>query len=433
MDLAIAIGGGVLFFLLILASIALHEVGHMVPAKLFGVRVPQYFVGFGPTLWSTKRGETEYGIKWIPLGGYVRLLGMYPGRQDIKPFRGTLGSRIQRLADGAREAEWADIRPEDDGRLFYQKKTWQKLIVMAGGPMMNILLAFFIFWGIAGIHGNYRPQTTVAVVQTCVIRADATDRTCPPGEPKNPTPAYAAGLKVGDKVVSFNGVEIRSWPQLGELIRANGDREARIVVQRTGQRVDLVPVHTLITGVADKWDPGKRIPAGWLGVSPQYALVKGGPVEVVGDMWDMSAASMVALAQFPVKVYNVAADMIQGKPRDVYGPMSIIGASVTAGDVAKSNLAVEDKLVLFATLLGAVNLFVALFNFVPLLPLDGGHIAGAFYEGARRGLARLLRRPDPGVVDTAKMLPVAYGVGAFILLSGAVLIIADIVSPLRLF
>lgn len=428
----VTIAFGVLFFALIMASIALHEVGHMVPAKLFGVRVPQYFVGFGPTMWSKRVGETEYGFKWIPLGGFVRLLGMYP---PAKSREGTRPSRLQDLAESARSYEWRQITPQDvdEGRLFYQKTVWQKLIVMAGGPMMNVLLAFLIFWGVTGLYGQPRPQLEVAYVQTCIIREDASERTCPATNPANPSPAYQAGLLAGDKILTFNGEKMDNWDEFSTAIRANLDREARITVERGGQAVALPPVRTVIDGVADKWDPSKRIEAGWLGVSPVRELVKGGPIETLGDMWTMSIQSGVALVQFPVKVFNVAWDLITGKPRDIYGPMSIVGASVTAGEVVSSDqLDAASKVALFASLLGAVNLFVALFNFVPLLPLDGGHIAGAIFEALRRWFAKLFKRPDPGPVDTAKMLPVAYFVGGFILLCGVVLIVADVISPIKL-
>ena len=417
----------VLFFACILVSIALHEIGHMVPAKAFGIRVPKYFVGFGPTIWSTVRGETEYGVKWIPLGGYVRLMGMYPparpGRRD---------TRLARFADSARAYEWSEVTPDDvaNDRLFYQKKTWQKLIVMAGGPAMNLLIAFVLFWSILGLHGSWQPQPVVAEIQSCIIRENQPTAQCLVPD----TPAAKSGIRAGDTIVEFNGVAITSYEQLVELIRANLDGEARLVVERDGVRTPLTPVHTVVTGVPDDLDPSKRIPAGWFGITPTSVLVKGGPAEVVGQMWKLTEQSVVAIAQFPVKVYNVAADLVQGKPRDIYGPLSILGASRAAGEVAAStSIDVTDKLVLFGSLLAAVNLFLALFNFVPLPPLDGGHIAGALWEALRRAGARVFGRKDPGPFDTATLLPVAYVVGGFLLLSGAVLILADIISPMQLF
>lgn len=434
MDMLIFIGGALGFFALIMASIALHEVGHMVPAKLFGVKVTEYFVGFGKSLWSFRRGETRYGIKAIPLGGYVKLIGMYPPEKTTGKVRasGTSANPLASLIDAGREAEWADIDPADDGRFFYQKKTWQKLIVMIGGPMMNLILAFLILWAVFGIHGINQPQPVVGSVSRCIVPADRPDDTCKTGDPV--TPAVVAGLQQGDRIVAFNGVQISDWNQLQDLIRGNRDQRAAIVVERAGQLVPLIPVNTVINGVQSDWDPGKRVEAGFLGFTPSSQMVHAGPGMVVKQMADMTRTSAVVLAQFPVKVWHTAVDMVTGKPRDVNGPMSIVGASRAAGEIsATQQLTAGDKVATFMALLGNVNLFVAIFNFVPLLPLDGGHILGAIIEGIRRGLARLFRRPDPGHLDTAKMLPVAYAVFVFIALSGAVLILADIFNPVKLF
>ncbi|MDO5533077.1 MAG: M50 family metallopeptidase [Propionibacteriaceae bacterium] len=428
MELFWTIVFGLLFFALLMASVALHEIGHLLPAKLFGVRVPQYFVGFGRTLWSTRRGETEYGIKLFPLGGFVRLLGMYP---PARP--GARQTWLQRFADDARSYEWDDITPTDvsAGRLFFQKRTHQKLIIMAGGITMNLLLAFLLFWGVSALHGNWREQPVVRGIQQCIIAEQRDDTTCRPTD--EPTPAAAAGLVAGDRIVSFNGTPIVDYPQLTGLIRANLDRPATLVVERDGARVTLPTVPTRIAGVRDTLDPAKVVPAGWLGVLPTVEKVHGGPVSVLKDMGTMTVQSVVALVQFPVKVWHVVVGMVTGQPRDVYGPISIVGASALAGEAAVQEAPIADRAALFASLLGSINLFLALFNLVPLPPLDGGHIMGALWEWVRRTAARLTGRPDPGPVDTAKMVPVAYAVGGFLLLCGIVLIVADIVSPVKIF
>ncbi len=429
METLTVVGFGIAFFALIMVSVALHEIGHMLPAKRFGVRVPRYFVGFGPTMWSTKRGETEYGIKWFPLGGFVQLLGMYPPRPDGKRRR----TRLAEFADAARDAEWEDISPTDveNERLFYQKKTWQKLVVMAGGPVMNLLIAFFLLLGVTAGYGVLRPQTTIAYVQSCII-TDASRTQCTSADPKSP--AALAGLQVGDKVVSFNGTQITSYDQLSGLIRANLAGEARIIVERNGAQVELAPVHTVVNSVPGTLDPSARVQAGWLGVSPERALVRGGPLTVLSDMWTMTEQSAVALVQFPMKVWHVVVDMVTGQPRSPYDPISIVGASTVAGQVvASGEVTWPDKVATFLSLLASVNLFLALFNFVPLPPLDGGHIAGALYEWVRRKGAKVFGRRDPGFFDTARLLPVAYAVGGLLLISGVALILADIISPLQLF
>ena len=428
MNTLVLIGLALLFFALIMVSIALHEIGHLVPAKIFGVKVTQYFVGFGRTIWSRKRGETEYGFKLFPLGGYVRLVGMYPPEKQSDKPKGCL----TRLADRARSYEYEEITPADDGRLFHQKPVWQKVIVMLGGPAMNLLLAFLIFLGINLFHGTWQLTLNVTVVNDCVIPAGRTPATCQDGDPQ--TPAKQAGVMVGDKVVAFNGHRVSTWDELTDLIRANRDGAATLTVERDGRTMELPTVNTIIQSVPDRLDPTSRVEAGFLGVSPSRELVRGGVIETAGQMWNITRMSLVALASFPVRVWNVGVGLATGAERDINSPISVVGASRVAGEIAVADsVPIQDRVASWLSLLGSVNLFVALLNLVPLLPLDGGHIAGALYEALRRGLARLRGKSDPGPVDTAKMLPVAYLVGGFLLIGGVVLILADIISPIKLF
>ena len=426
MTVVVGVFFAILFFALIMASIALHEVGHLIPAKIFGVRVPKYFIGFGKTLWSRKFGETEYGVKAIPLGGFVQLLGMYP------PARTGTKSWIGRVADDARSGEYDLITETDNGRLFHQKPVWQRIIVMLGGISMNIFLAFLIFLSINVFHGTYQETLEVDRVNDCIIPADRTPQECEVSDP--PTPAAAAGTQEGDLLMSFNGVELTSWEQMGDLIRDNGAGEARVVVERDGQRVDLRPTNTIVTSLVDRLDPTKTVEAGFFGVAPTRDLVRGGAGATVEQMWKMTRMSVIAIAEFPVRIYNVAADMITGQPRELNSPISIIGASRVAGELSVAEqFSPGERVASWMSLLGSVNLFVGLLNVVPLVPLDGGHVAGAIYEWIRRGFNKLRGRPDPGAVDTARMFPVVYLVGGFLLLGGVILIIADIVTPISLF
>ncbi|MDF9717774.1 site-2 protease family protein [Nocardioides sp. ChNu-153] len=437
--------GVVVFVVAILVSIGLHELGHMVPAKAFGAKVTQYFIGFGPTVWSKQVGETEYGVKAIPLGGYVKIVGMLPpggdehadqvgvdpdGRPVYRVRKSNTGMFTQLVSD-ARAAEWETIGPEDADRLFYKLTWWKKVVVMAAGPSVNILIAFGIFAGLFATYGNVedvRTTTTVQAVSPCVVPADETGRVCETGDPD--TPAEAAGLQQGDEIVGFNGAEVTDWQQLQTLIRGNSDGAAAIDVVRDGQRMTLT-TNTLVTPRPTADDPEVTEPVGFLGITPRTELATGGVLYTLEEMGGMAVRTVRALGELPVKVYGVARAIVGLQERDPESPVSIVGGGRIAGETtALEDFPVTEKVVFLLLLIAGFNFFIGMFNFIPLLPLDGGHIAGALYEALRRGFARLRRRPDPGHVDVAKLLPVAYVVGSAILVMGVVLIVGDLVVPL---
>jgi membrane-associated protease RseP (regulator of RpoE activity) len=439
--------GVVAFVVAILASIGLHELGHMIPAKRFGGKVTQYFIGFGPTLWSRRKGETEYGIKGIPLGGYVKIVGMLPpdkehagkvqydadGNRVVSVRKSNTGLFAQLVSD-ARAAEWETITAADEHRLFYRMPWWKKVVVMAGGPTVNLLIAFVIFAGLFATYGNPSDQiahTKVDQVSACVIPATRTHDVCQKGDPVSP--AAQAGLQAGDRFVSFNGTPVTSWTTMQNLIRANENGAATIVVERDGQQLAL-HTNTLVTPrPTDMSDPSKLTPVGFLGVTPVVTYQHGGAVYTVQQMGGLAKQSAAALATLPVKVWGVAEAIAGVKSRDPNGPVSVVGGGRLAGETASSHdFPLTDKLVSLLGLVAGFNFFIGLFNFVPLLPLDGGHIAGALWEAARRGIARIRRRPDPGYVDVAKLLPVAYVVASFLLVMGVVLIVGDLVVPVPL-
>lgn len=379
---------GVIVFLLgVVLSIALHEVGHMWPAKKFGVKVTQFFVGFGNTVWSTKRGETEYGFKAIPLGGYVKMVGMLPPEREERDHDGHLIVRksdtglLTQMASDARAAEYEDVDPADEDRLFYRRPWWQKVIVMAGGPTVNLIIATLLFSISFMAFGVPTPSTTVAQVSDCAIADAEAGRACTDEDPV--TPARQAGLQPGDVLTTFNGESIDDWSEVTTLIRANGDNEATIGYERDGV-ADQVVVNTSVLARVSVDDPSRVENVGFLGVSPEFVTERQGPVYVVDEMGTMIGATFNALIRLPVRMVGVVKAAVGGE-READGPISVVGASRVAGElVTLDDPTWGQRTQRLIGLLASLNLFLWMFNLIPLLPLDGGHIAGALWEELRR-------------------------------------------------
>lgn len=430
--------GVVVFVIGLLVAIGLHEVGHMVPAKRFGVRVTQYMIGFGPTAWSRKVGDTEYGIKWIPLGGYIRMIGMFPPSKDGRLREGSTGP-FRSMMDEARAVSLREVGPGDEDRVFYRKKWWQKVIVMTGGPFMNFVQAFVLFAIVLMGFGVATLTTTVSSVPECVLTvAEAQSRTNPTtGEPEClPTdpasPAAEAGLRPGDKIVSVAGVAATDWEAVSSTIRAHGDETVDIVVNRDGQQLTLNAA--LITSERPSLDdPDTLVPVGYLGISPSEELVQQPISAVPAQMWDFTKNTAIAIVSIPQRMVGVWEAAFGGGEREIDGPIGIVGAGRIGGEfVASDSFETQEKVASMLALLASLNMALGIFNLLPLLPLDGGHIAGALYEAARRGVARLRHRPDPGYFDVAKLLPVAYAVAIIVIGMSALLLYADIVNPVKL-
>ncbi|KRB76063.1 zinc metalloprotease [Nocardioides sp. Root190] len=441
--------GVLIFTVALVASVGLHELGHMIPAKKFGGKVTQYFIGFGPTVWSKQVGETEYGLKAIPLGGYVKIVGMLPpgaeqlakvevdaaGNEVLRVRKSDTGLFTQLISD-ARAAEWDTIRPEDSDRLFYKLAWWKQAIVMFGGPLVNIVIAFVIFTGVfatVGNAGDPTVETTIGEVHACVVPADEGNRVCTAEELENaPTPAFEAGIEVGDRVVSFNGTEITSWEQMQSLVRKNGSGTADVVVERDGE---LVPIQTSTT-VTPRFleaDDEKPTEVGFLGVSPRSHATTGGVLYTIGQMGHMTVDVAKALVTLPQKVWGVAKAIVGIGERDPMGPVSVVGGGRLAGEVASHDeISTTDKAVSLLMLIAGFNFFIGMLNLVPLVPLDGGRIATALWQGIRSGWARLRKLPDPGYVDGARLLPLTYVVALSLIVMGVVLIIGDLVVPVHL-
>ncbi|HEY3009885.1 MAG TPA: site-2 protease family protein [Micromonosporaceae bacterium] len=408
--------GVVLFALAILISVCLHEAGHMATAKAFGMKVTRYFVGFGPTLWSIRRGETEYGIKGVPLGGFVKIVGMTP--QDD------------------------DVAPEDERRAMWRFPVWKRTIVMSAGSVTHFALAFIALWFAAIFMGLPNPaypttqaevnrQPAVIKVATCVI-ADATRDACAASDPASPS--SLAGLKDGDRITRVGGTPVNNYGELVNAIRST--RPGPVVIEYVRNSVSASATLNLISVQRPPLDnrDGPLGPVSAMGVMPKIdipASVKYGPSEAFGASADftgtMFTGTVEAMKKFPEKVPKLWT-AINGGQRDPQTPISVVGASRLGGEAVANN-AWEAFVFLFITL----NFFVGVFNLLPLLPLDGGHIAIAWFERARSWVYARLGRADPGRVDYFKLMPVTYAVilifGAFTLLT----VTADVVNPITLF
>ncbi|MER7926559.1 MULTISPECIES: site-2 protease family protein [unclassified Streptomyces] len=425
--------GIVVFAVGLLVSIAWHELGHLSTAKLFGIRVPQYMVGFGPTIWSKRKGDTEYGFKAIPFGGYIRMIGMFPPGPDGK-IESRSTSPWRSMIEDARSAAFEELEPGDESRLFYTRKPWKRVIVMFAGPFMNLILAVALFLTVLMGFGISQQTNTVSSVSQCVIAQSQNRDTCKSTDPASP--AAAAGLKAGDKILSFNGVKTTDWNKLSDLIRAAPGKTVPILVERKGQDVTL---HAKIASnqVAKKDSSGQivqgqYVTAGFLGFSAATGIVRqdfGDSVTWMGDRLGEAVDSIAALPGKIPALWNAAFD---GAPRQADSPMGVVGAARVGGEIFTLDIPPTQQLAMALMLVAGFNLSLFLFNMLPLLPLDGGHVAGALWEALRRNLAKVLKRPDPGPFDVAKLMPVAYVVAGIFVCFTLLVLVADVVNPVKI-
>ncbi|WP_439674885.1 M50 family metallopeptidase [Embleya sp. MST-111070] len=431
MTLFMTILGIVVFVVGLLFSIAWHEAGHLVTGKMFGVRVPQYMVGFGKTLWSKKIGETEYGLKAIPAGGYCRLIGMFPPDASGK-VQARSTSPWRSMIEDAREASYEEVGPGDEDRMFYQRKPWQRTIIMLAGPFMNLILAIGLLAVYLMGFGINKTTSTVSTVSECVVSADAKTDKCPEGA--KAAPGKAAGLLPGDRIVSFNGQKIGDYDKLQGLIRKSSG-EVTLVVDRKGRQLTLKPVLEQNKMIKIDGDgravPNQYVTTGFLGISPATGIQRQSAAESVEFTGDIVKNAFHGLLRIPQKVPALWGAAFQGDKRDQDSPVGVVGAARVGGEVAALDVPPSQRVGLMIFIIAGFNVSLFLFNMLPLLPLDGGHVIGAWWESIRRRIASLRKRPDPGPFDVARLMPVAYVVASIFIAFTVLVLIADLINPVK--
>jgi membrane-associated protease RseP (regulator of RpoE activity) len=389
--------GVIVFSVGILASIMLHELGHFATARHYGMKASRFFVGFGPTLWSTRRGETEYGVKALPFGGFVKLDGM----TALEP-----------------------IDPADADRAFYKQPAGRRFVVLCAGSFTHFVVAILLVFGIIAATGvdpiNGGPTTTIAQVEKCVP-LKLTEAACSATDPR--APAYGK-LHAGDQVLAVNKTAISNYDELSHQLESHPGQLIILTVMRDGHALN-VPLVTAAVKRGDKT-------VGKIGIAPE---VKGNPVSFAGSfgktfstLGTFITTSGAAIGDLPHQV----GDILSGKPRDNQGAASIVDVARVSGQISSSGAGLGDVVAALLMILAEVNLAVGLLNMLPLLPFDGGHVAIIGFEETRSRLYRWSGRADPGRVDIMKVLPVTYAVFAVIVGLSLVLLYAGITNPIRI-
>jgi len=381
--------------------IMLHELGHFVMARRAGMKATEFFVGFGPRLWSVRRGETEYGVKALPLGGYVKIIGM---------------------------TNLESVPAEDEPRAYRQKPFWDRFGVAVAGSAMHMLLAFLLLFAMNAVVGNGLHRRLSPVISSLsTIQGQ-------------PSPAVQAGLKVGDEITALDGAPVAGWEDVRSYVGTRPGTQIRVEYRRAGQLatttvtpLDLSKVPAKAPDGAPATEPSASAgatPHGFLGVSATAVEPTVSPVQAVGrsanDLGTIVKGTVGALGQL-LSFHGVQSytNQVQGKAVSQQDQgnrfLSPVGVYRIAGQAADQGLGQV------LTLLVLINVFVGIFNMLPLLPFDGGHVSIAVYEAVR---SRIKGRRH--FADAAKLMPVAYVTVAILFLIFVSSTYIDIARPLKL-
>lgn len=375
---------GILAFVVaLLFSVMVHEFGHYITARKFGMWVSEFFVGFGKRIWSVQRGETEFGVKAIPAGGYCKIEGMAP---------------IDEMPEG------------EESRAFYKASSGKKLIVLGAGSFLHFVLGFILLFTLfAGIGTNQ-----VLPVISEVVPNSA---------------AQAAGIQSGDEVISINGKKVTEWYKDVEVIRQSQGRELTLVLNRNGDEI-TVNTSARLTDI----DGTQRYV---LGIVNDVGLKRSGVLLSLKNSGivtkDFLTESVKSLGKLPEKIPALWGATVRGEERDANGLVGVVGVARVSGEaVGSDKLTPMERLATFVLIVASLNIFVGVFNLLPILPLDGGHMAVAIADEIRAFFARLRGRPRPAPIDVTVLTPITMVVFVVLATLTLLLLVADVINPVTL-
>jgi membrane-associated protease RseP (regulator of RpoE activity) len=406
---------GVAFFAFcILVSVALHECGHMWAARATGMKVRRYFVGFGPTLWSTHRpnklGYTEYGLKAVPLGGFCDIAGM---------------TAIDEIA------------PEDQRYAMYKQKTWKRVVVLFAGPAMNFVIGLVLIYGMALFWGlpNLHPQPAAYVSETSCVAPEVSKGQM--GPCKGTGPAAAAGIKAGDIIVKVGDTDVHNPDEMVAAVRALTGPTQFVIKRTEGATTTefstMVDVTRTQRWTSDTAEAPSTVAA--VGISAaefgpikyaQYNPLTAVP-GTVAFTGDLAVELGKSLAKIPTKV-GALVHSIGGGERDPETPISVVGASIIGGDAFE-----HGYFMAFWFFLAQLNFVLGAINLIPLLPFDGGHIAIAWFEKIRNMIRKTRGMVAAAPVNYLRLMPATYVILVVVIGYMALTVTADVVNPIRPF